>query len=223
MPQVLAQPALQRVIQLGIRDIKDNPDVLDRIFEYYLCEEMEYSYGQSYIDGIKQWFVETKVPVLQAWSFNPQKVPSISVHLATEQEDEGKAAIGDFMGDLEGGDGTVGVNAFTVMLDIGIHGSKNGDEVIWLYNILSYILFKYKLVAEKMGLRLQTWSATDYDKRANLMADNIWTRWLRYRCTVQNFWGAEDYIQIDEIKYDIDVDGYEQSGDGDITDIVTDT
>lgn len=224
MPQVLAQPALQRVLQVGIRGLKDDPDVLDRIFEYYLCDSMVDDYGQGYIDNIKSWFLGTKIPVVQAWSSNPQKVPQISIHLATEQEDESKASMGDYMG-LEIGDSvdqTTGVSVFTVMLDVGIHGSRNGDEVIWMYHIISYILFKYKRLAESLGLRLHTWSATDYDKNPSKMADNVWTRWLRFRCTVQNYWGAEDLLDIGEIKLDIDADGYEESGDGDITDIVTD-
>ena len=220
MPQVLAQPALQRVIQVGIRGLKDDPDTLDRIFEYYLCDAMVDDYGQAYIDNVKAWFLKTKIPVLQAWSFNPQKVPSISIRLATEQEDESKAAMGDFMGIEVGNDveSTTGVSVFTVMLDIGIHGSRNGDEVLWMYHIVNYILFKYKRLAESLGLRLHTWSATDHAKRAELMADNIWTRWLRFRCTVQNFWEAEDILCIDDIKLDIDVD----DEDGNIVDVTTD-
>jgi hypothetical protein len=204
MPQVLAQPALQRVLQAGIRDIKNNIDCLDHVFEYYLCPEMADDYGQSYIDKIKAWFLETKIPVVQSWSFNPQKVPQISIHLAAEQEDESKAGIGDYYSQEIGADvdHTTGIGVFSVQMDIGIHGSRNGDEVLWLYYIVSDILFRNKRLSEKLGLKLQSYSASDYNKRGEVMVDNVWVRWLRFRCTVQNFFKLEELIEIGDVEVD---------------------
>ena len=124
----------------------------------------------------------------------------MSVHLANETEDETKAATGDFFGGGE--DHEIGIGVFTVMVDIGIHTSRAGDQVLWLYYIANYILFKHKLMAERLGLRLQTFSASDYNKDAAKMTDNIWTRWIRFRCTTQNHWAADPYIQIDDVNVD---------------------
>lgn len=201
--QVLTQVVLQRLIQAGIKKIKEDVSILDEIFTGYLCPELEADYGQSYVDEIKTWFTDTKIPVVQAWSFDAQRIPIISVHLATENEDESKAAFDDYAGDF-GDDGEEGANAFTVMLDIGIHTSKNGDEVLWLYYITSYILFKNKRLAESLGLRLQTFSATDYAKNSSVMADNIWSRYIKFRCTVQNSWTADAFLCIEDLEVSIE-------------------
>jgi hypothetical protein len=114
-----------------------------------------------------------------------------SVHLSTDTEAENNAAISDFYGDGE--DGEIGISSFNVIVDIGIHGSKAADQVLWMYYILSYILFKYKSLAQSMGIEIQTFSASDWQKEAAKMPENIWTRWVRMRCTVFNTWDASVY------------------------------
>ena len=208
MSHVMPQISLQRVIQEGVKILKENPDVLDDIFQYYRCPGIESDYGQPYIDEIKTWFVSTKIPVVQAWSVNPQQVPQISVKLATEQEDETKSAIGDHF--AMGEESNIGVAPFVVTLDITIRTSKNGDQALWLYYIVSYILFKRKRRAEELGLQLQTFSATDYTRDHSKLADNIWERYIRFRTVVQNFWNSEGYLDIGDI--DIDLDASSEPG-----------
>jgi len=197
MPEV----ALQRVIQHGIKNLRANRDAFDDIFAIYTCPEMEASYGQTYIDKIFNWFASTKVPVLQAWSLNPDRVPSISLHLAQEAEDESKAAIGDFWGPDEEWDTNVG--AFNVSVDIGIHADKSADHVLWLYYIISYILFREKPLAIKFGLELHTFSASDYNKESKYLAENVYSRWIRYRCTVLNGIPFGDFTEIDSVDVDV--------------------
>ena len=201
--QVLTQVALQRLIQAGIKKLKENVDILDDIFIGYTCPEMDSDYGQTYIDDIKTWFTETKIPVVQAWSFDPTRIPVISIHLASENEDESKAAFGDYFG--PGDEEEIGIGVFTVMLDIGIHTSKNGDEVLWLYYIVSYILFKNKMIAEALGLRLHTFSASDHQKNSAVMADNIWNRWIKFRCTVTNTWSGEPFLCIEDLEVSLEI------------------
>ena len=150
MAHVIPQVALHRVIWQGIQILKQNPDVLDDIFLYYTVEPMNRDYGKPYIDNIKKWFIETEIPVVQAWSLNPQQAPQIALRLASEQEDESKTAIGDHFGMGEETD--IGVSPFVVNLDVLIMSSRNGDEGLWLYYIVSYILFKRKREAERLGL-----------------------------------------------------------------------
>lgn len=186
---IMPQIALQKVIQKGLRDIKDNPAILEDIFNYMHEPDLEGDYGDIYVAQVKEWFLKTKIPVLHAWTFNMDRIPCISIHLANEQEDENKAAIGDFWGTGDDG-GEVGVTALTTQLDVGIHASKSSDQVLWLYYIVTYVLFKNKLYAESLGLRLQTFTASDWDKRQEYLVENIWTRWMRFRCTTQNSWEA---------------------------------
>jgi hypothetical protein len=188
MPEII----VQRVIQHGIRELrKDKPAFLD-IFEQLTTDELGVEYGANYLEEIWTWFSTTKLPVVQAWALNVQKIPCISVHLANETEDETKAAMNDLAG-IFGDESELGTAAFTVMIDIGIHANKAGDNVLWLYYIVSYILFKHKLMAHRLGLKLSTFSASDYNKDNSKMAENIWTRWIRFRTTTQNFWGADKF------------------------------
>jgi hypothetical protein len=204
MSHVMPQVSLHRVISEGIYLLKQNPDVLDDIFQFYTCPEMEASYGTAYIQQIKKWFTDTKIPVVQAWSMDPQQAPQIAIKLAVEQEEESLAAIGDHFSDGdEQWDSNVGISPSTVNLDISIMTSKNGDQSLWLYYIVSYVLLKRKRQAEALGLQKHTFSATDYTRDSNKLADNIWVRYIRYRCTVQNFWDSEPFIDISDMEVDL--------------------
>lgn len=201
MAHVIPQVALHRIIWQGIQILKQNPGVLDDIFCYYLVEPINRDYGQKYVDNIKKWLLETEIPVVQAWSLNPQQAPQIAIKLAQESEDESKAAVGDHWG--MGEDSDIGVTPFTVNLDVMIMTNKNSDESLWLYYIVSYILFKRKRHAERLGLQLQTFSASDNMRDTSKLADNIWFRTIKFRCLVQNFWDADPYLDIDDIEVDI--------------------
>lgn len=189
MARIMPEVVVQKLIQVGIDRLRQNPAAFNEIFATYNEPEMADVYGQKYIDDIRTWFFTAKVPVVQAWAMNAQRIPCYSIHLATEQENEAQAAMGDYYGDES--DSTVGASSFTVYVDIGVHADRSGDTVLWLYYILDYILFKEKLVAERLGLKLQTFSASDYSKDQKAMAENIWTRWVRFRCNVLNGWTQE--------------------------------
>jgi len=201
---ILPQIALQRIIQEGFSIIKQNPELLDGIFSYYTMSDLDKDYGQAYIDKIKTWVTTTKIPIVQAWSMNAQQAPQISIKLASEQEDEGKAAIGDHWGDGE--EANIGTSPFIVNLDIMLQGTKNSDEVMWLYYMTNYILFKRKRKMEAMGLQLSTFNASDYSKENGKLPDNVYARYIRFRAIVQNFWDAEDYLDINDLELGIKVE-----------------
>jgi hypothetical protein len=205
MPMVMPQVALHRVIQDGVKILKQNPAILDDIFQYYTCQEMENDYGSVYIEKIKSWFLDTKIPVVQAWSLNPQTAPMISIRLANEQENESLAGLGDYYG--AGAESEIGMSPSTVQLDIVIQTSRNGDESLWLYYIVTYILLKRKRHAESLGLELHTFSASDYNKNTAKAADNIWERYIRFKTTVQNFWDGDDYLCFDELEVELSAEG----------------
>ena len=188
---VMPQIAIQALIQQGLREIKDNPDILNDIFEYMEDPMLESSYGTSYVTKIKEWFLETKIPVLHAWTFNADRIPCISIHLANEAEDEQKAALSDHFETREDGQ-DIGTSVITSQIDIGIHASKTADQVLWLYYIVTYILFRNKRFFQGLGMHLQTFTASDWDKRQEYMVENIWTRWMRFRCVTENFWITRD-------------------------------
>lgn len=194
MSWTLPEVAIRRVIHDSFKKLRANRSAFEDIFADFAKDELSDEYGEKYIDEIWTWFTTTKIPVIQSWSFNVQKIPCISVHLANEQEDEGKLAMDDFGGNFDN-EAETGTAAFSVMLDIGCHANRGGDHVLWLYYILAYTLFKYKPSLVRLGLEMGTFSASDYSKDAEKMGNNIWTRWVRYRCTTQNDWAAEELIE----------------------------
>ena len=196
---IMPQIAVQKLLQDGLKELRSNPSLLDEVFEYMHEPMFESDYGEEYVEKIKTWFAKTRLPVLHAWTFNIDRVPCISIHLSDEREDETKAAVGDHWGDDE--DGTTGVAVFSCQVDIGIHASKTGDQVLWLYYIISYLLFKYKVIAEQMGIQLHSYGASDWDKRPEYMAENVWTRWIRFRCITENTW-----ISSAKKEFDVEVD-----------------
>ena len=198
MPWSIPEVAIRRVIEDGMKGIRNNKSVFLEIFSDYTKDELADDYGSAYVEKLWDWFSTTKIPVIQSWSFNAQRIPCISVHLANEQEAEDKLAINDYAGTFDD-DETTGTGAFTVMLDIGLHATKGGDHVLWLYYLSCYILFKMKPALERLGLKMGTFSASDYSRDAERMGNNIWTRWIRYRCTTQNFWGADPLTTITEV------------------------
>jgi hypothetical protein len=199
----LPEVAIRRVIDDGFKKLRTNKAAFLDIFSDFAKDELASEYGDAYIEQIWEWFTTTKVPVIQSWSFNAQKIPCISVHLANEQEDENKIAFDDFGGNFDSGVDT-GTAAFSVMLDIGIHANRGGDHVLWLYYILAYTLFKFKPSLTRLGLEMGTFSASDYSKEAEKMGNNIWTRWVRYRCITQNDWAADSFDAIEEVNVDVE-------------------
>lgn len=201
MAWVLPEVTIQKVIGEGLRKLRANKPAFLDIFANYTHPELQADYGAQYREQIWEWFSTTKIPVIQSWTINPQRIPCISVHLGNEQEAEDKLALDDFAG-VFGDDATTGTAVFTVMLDIGLHAHKSGEYVLWMYYILSYILFKSKPTLDRLGLRMGTFSASDYSKDADKIDHNIWTRWVRYRCTTQNFWDADDLVTIEDVVTD---------------------
>jgi len=210
MSHVMPEIAVQRVIQYGLKTLRSNRNAFDDIFAYVKEHPlMVAGYGPTYVDRVWQWFTTEKTPVIQAFLLTPERVPCYSVHLSVENEDESKAAISDYYGDEE--DGELAISSFSVTIDIGIHGSKTADQVLWMYYILSYILFKTKPLAQELGLEVQTFSATDWQKDSAKMPENIYTRWVKMRCTVFNTWSNDPFegpfdLEVEELNYERAVD-----------------
>lgn len=198
---ILPEVALQKIIAHGIKELRKDRATFNKIFCQFTQDELSADYGEKYRDDLWNWYSTTKIPVVRAWQMNVQNIPCFSIRLASETEDVDKAAFSDMAGYF-GGDADTDTAVFTTMLDIGIHASKSGDHVLWMYYILSYILFKHKLMAHRFGLKLQTYSASDYNKEASKMAENVWTRWVRFRCTTQNFWSGEEAVEIEDVNFD---------------------
>lgn len=188
---VMPEVVVKRVLELGLAALRNNPAPLEQIFKTYTDGPMAPAYGAGYISKIATWLQQTRIPVLYGYGENVEKCPSFSVHLAPEQEDETKSAMGDTMGDSE--QGRVGVGAFRVTLDIGCHGDRTGDYVIWMYYLANYLLFKSKPAMEALGLQLITFSADPFKRVPSYASEVVYSRWINMQCTVINTWHQMKY------------------------------
>ena len=194
---IMPEVSLQRVIETGIVNLRGCTTAFNEIFALYTGTEMKDSYGQSYVDDIRTWFGDTVVPVTQAWAYDPTRVPSIAVSLSDDSEDESKAAMNDHYG--MGDDDALIVGVMNVSLDIAIHADRSKDHVLWLYYIISYILYKEKRLAENLGLQLHTFRAGSYNRNTQKMPEHVFTRYISFRCTVQNVLAGIPLITPDKL------------------------
>ncbi len=112
------------------------------------------------------------------------------------------SGISDFYGDDD--DGEVGVNSFSITVDIGIHGSKVAEQVLWMYYILNDILFRKKMLAQQLGIEMQSPSASDWQRENQKNPENIYTRWVRLKLRVFNTWKQAPH----EGPYEVDAEVY---------------
>ena len=123
MSWVMPEIVVRKVLDYGIKNLRNNKAAFDDLFSGFVEDELSSEYGEAYREKIWTWFSTTKIPCIQAWSFNAQKIPCVSVHLANEAEDENKAALSDFMGDFDNEVETQ-TGVFSVMVDIWLHANK---------------------------------------------------------------------------------------------------
>jgi hypothetical protein len=209
MPEVI----VKRTLEMGLAQFRANPALLDQVFNTYKMPAFSKLYGQSYIDKIKGWVQNTKIPVVFGFNDNVDKVPSYSVHLSPEREDETRAAMNDFYGEDDAG--VVGVGVFKVSLDIGCHGDKSGDYAIWLYYMANNILFQNKEFMESHGLTLVTFGADAQKKEVKYASENIWSRFISMQTTVVNSW----YKQLATGEFDVSVSTYLEIGNETVIEI----
>jgi hypothetical protein len=183
---VMPEVVVKRTLEIGLARYRADPAALDQVFNTYKMPAFSNLYGQGYIDKIKTWVKNTKIPVVFGFNDNVDKVPSYTVHLSPEREDEQRAAMEDMYGEDEEGD--IGVSVFKVSLDIGCHGDKSGDYALWLYYMANHILFQGKPFMEANGLHLITFGADAQKKETRYASENIWSRYISMQSTVTNSW-----------------------------------
>ena len=90
---------IQAVLRMGFDYIRAHvDDSVDEIFSNLKSDHMKNMYGDHEIKHIKQWGTENDIPVLNAWSLNPQKAPCVSIHIAQTTEDTSHAFLSDHAG-----------------------------------------------------------------------------------------------------------------------------
>lgn len=92
---------IQAILRFGFDYIIAHPDVIDDIFANFKEGHMWKMYGDKEIQKIKKWITENEIPVVLSWSLNPQRIPCVSVHIASSSEDTTNSFLGDHGGIVE--------------------------------------------------------------------------------------------------------------------------
>lgn len=77
---------------------------------------------------------------------------------------------------------------FLTHVDIGFHATTDHQTVLWLYYTVSWILFRFKLDMERRGIQLQTYAGSEFNKDSKFLAENVYSRWMRYSAQVSVEW-----------------------------------
>ena len=274
---------LHSFLEDGFIFIRNNPTVIDEIFSHFRSAHLERLYGQREIEKIKKWVTTNDIYVVMSWSLNPQKLPSVSVHMAHSEEAVQWAGMDDYAGMLLGSDGDIevvvdsfvpaaydttngiitvtdstdisrlkpghivvdgsdeewliespiGDNYFAVnttlgsdvdiskllvksgqgtitkrklgqaqfreLIDIGLHGHADQHTVMWLYYIVSWLLFRFKTILEKRCFDVHTFSASDFDRDSKYLGEHVYSRWLRLSGKTSISWREPPYTNITRI------------------------
>jgi hypothetical protein len=86
----------RRIIELTLRDIKENPWLIDDILSDFVMDPMLSGiYGQKEIDNAKKWFAENDVSIYLPHRMDMEKMPCITISIGSNSEDRSLARLGD--------------------------------------------------------------------------------------------------------------------------------
>jgi hypothetical protein len=91
-------------------------------------------------------------------------------------------------------------------IDVGIHASLQSNIVLWLYQILLYILFRYKLELINRCMDLTTFTASDFRRDSQYLGDSVFSRWVRISARTRMDWKGIEYSQADTLIANVEVD-----------------
>jgi hypothetical protein len=86
----------RRIIELILRDIRQNPWLLDDILSDFITDPMLSGiYGQKEIENAKKWITENEVSVFLPHRMDLEKMPCITIAIGSNMEDRSLARMGD--------------------------------------------------------------------------------------------------------------------------------
>jgi hypothetical protein len=84
-------------------------------------------------------------------------------------------------------------------IDIGVHSSTAANTVLWMYQILIWVLFRFKPELERRCVDLSTFTASDFRRDSQYLGDQIFSRWVRVSGRTKITWKEDLKAQIDTI------------------------
>lgn len=88
---------LLKLFKQGMAEIRQNPWVLDFIFERLIEDEMDLqlTYGEKEINRAKSWFLKNNIDVRMAYNLDGVQFPCVSIELTSQSESKQHAMLGD--------------------------------------------------------------------------------------------------------------------------------
>lgn len=81
---------------------------------------------------------------------------------------------------------------FYEQVDVIIQHRADMDVIIWIYAVLMYIFFRFKLAFEERGIQVHTWTVSDIYDVNEKQPSRVYARRMRFRCRVPMSWREEE-------------------------------
>lgn len=86
----------RRIVELTLKDIKDNPWLVDDILSDFVMDPMLSGiYGQEEIENAKKWIKENEIAVLLPHRMDLQQFPCVTISVGSNAEDKSLARLAD--------------------------------------------------------------------------------------------------------------------------------
>lgn len=86
----------RRIIELTLKDIKDNPWLVDDILSDFILDPMLSGvYGQKEVENAKTWLKNNEVSIFLPHRMDLEKMPCITISIGSNAEDKSLARLGD--------------------------------------------------------------------------------------------------------------------------------
>jgi hypothetical protein len=85
---------VKALIEIGLQDLRKNPWLFDDIFGHLKSNQfLADKYGQKYVDGARQWFLNQNVDVVQGMRKDGSDTPYVSINMVPCQEDDAEITL----------------------------------------------------------------------------------------------------------------------------------
>jgi hypothetical protein len=93
---------IKTAIELGMKDIRQNPWLIDDIFSQVVSDPyLKDAYGQKEVDACKEWFLNNDIPVYMRYRRDKDEFPCITIALQSSNEKNEMKHMGDTSTEIE--------------------------------------------------------------------------------------------------------------------------
>jgi hypothetical protein len=86
----------RRIVELILKDIRENPWLVDDILSDFVTDPMlSEIYGQKEIENAKKWLTDNEVSIFLPHRMDLEKIPCITISVGSNTEDRSLARLGD--------------------------------------------------------------------------------------------------------------------------------